>query len=603
MYSVQELPDGITNRNPGNAVNNLKTTTNEKESNPAEYRQDEGSTGLGITSLPISTTSDQLYGSPRGGARDEAIKDGSKSKQVIKAREEKDGISGRSQYNSKHLPNKSNGFSHGGEPVRHDEGINSKEPPNHACISDHLQESSENHLHGGHIPYRADIPLDALLEVDKDRVSKKLSASQIHELTSSPESLSLRRLPQTDTINSTIGTTTLLEQGSELPDQERILKRRVNGRDRSGSEVISGSPKSIEIRSPPMSINSPPQEQIQNMGPPISRPLLSFRTISTPPSIGKPYSSSRTPRPETTTPKPRRDPPILLPLDAPVFSGRKGTGGQETILPDPTPSPMPQSIPLPPLSLPTYLQLELSSSRPSPLYIHRSATSDFPYESSRIKFERLQNFLLLPPNLEGVLWFGALACLDAWLYSFTILPLRFLKAVAILGRWWGQNLLRETQDIALFIYSGLGRMWHRRRLGIDSGPASSIHSPVAPRSRKGSDTFDPDQPWRLPVPVSNTDSSAPQSYSDQDRKRKRAYKRHRRTKSTPSALLPSHKADLLKGLVVLFSCVILTRFDASRMYHGIRGQAAIKLYVIYNVLEVGFLLFVPACHTKSSSGL
>ncbi|KAK3044350.1 hypothetical protein LTS18_001509, partial [Coniosporium uncinatum] len=29
------------------------------------------------------------------------------------------------------------------------------------------------------------------------------------------------------------------------------------------------------------------------------------------------------------------------------------------------------------------------------------------------------------------------------------------------------------------------------------------------------------------------------------------------------------------------------RLDASRMYHNIRGQAAIKLYVIYNVLEVG----------------
>ena len=28
------------------------------------------------------------------------------------------------------------------------------------------------------------------------------------------------------------------------------------------------------------------------------------------------------------------------------------------------------------------------------------------------------------------------------------------------------------------------------------------------------------------------------------------------------------------------------RFDPSRMYHGIRGQSAIKLYVIYNVLEV-----------------
>jgi hypothetical protein len=34
------------------------------------------------------------------------------------------------------------------------------------------------------------------------------------------------------------------------------------------------------------------------------------------------------------------------------------------------------------------------------------------------------------------------------------------------------------------------------------------------------------------------------------------------------------------------SCFVLMRFDASRMYHGIRGQSAIKLYVIYNLLEV-----------------
>ena len=32
-------------------------------------------------------------------------------------------------------------------------------------------------------------------------------------------------------------------------------------------------------------------------------------------------------------------------------------------------------------------------------------------------------------------------------------------------------------------------------------------------------------------------------------------------------------------------------FDASRMYHSIRGQSAIKLYVIYNVLEVFDRLF------------
>ena len=44
--------------------------------------------------------------------------------------------------------------------------------------------------------------------------------------------------------------------------------------------------------------------------------------------------------------------------------------------------------------------------------------------------------------------------------------------------------------------------------------------------------------------------------------------------------------DLLKGLLIVLACIALQRIDASRMYHSIRGQAAIKLYVIYNVLEV-----------------
>lgn len=54
----------------------------------------------------------------------------------------------------------------------------------------------------------------------------------------------------------------------------------------------------------------------------------------------------------------------------------------------------------------------------------------------------------------------------------------------------------------------------------------------------------------------------------------------------PSALLPDDKADILTGLLMITTCCVLMYFDASRMYHWIRGQAAIKLYVIYNVLEV-----------------
>ncbi|KAI1908356.1 hypothetical protein LOZ61_005604 [Ophidiomyces ophidiicola] len=247
------------------------------------------------------------------------------------------------------------------------------------------------------------------------------------------------------------------------------------------------------------------------------------------------------------------------------------------------PSPVPASIPLPPFSIPTYLQLELSSDRPSPLYIHQSRTKDFPYESSRAKIERLQNFLLLPPSLESVLLFGALACLDSWLYSFTILPLRFCKSIIILSKSWLVNFGLEVRDISAFIAGGLGRVWSRRRRARSVGRK--------PKSRKSSETTCREREVSSNILTTVDEDSGP----NQDLKRgddiQRRISRHRRTKSVPSGLLPDDKADILKGLLMVFTCTILLYFDASRMYHWIRGQAAIKLYVIYNVLEVGDRLF------------
>ena len=319
-----------------------------------------------------------------------------------------------------------------------------------------------------------------------------------------------------------------------------------------------------------------------------SKPDLKSRTVSTPLLKGKHLSSKA---------NGSRQAPLVLssaassklslsmpPLQIPEARSGVNNSTAEGLIP----SPMPQSIPAPPLSLPTYLQLELSSSKPSPLYIHRSVTSDFPYESSRVKIERLQNFLLLPFQLEQVLWFGALACLDAWLFSFTILPLRFLKALSILIHSWGSNLSKEVRFLGGVIYSGTGRVWRRRReRDRTRHPASYIStrtepSPI-PSSSHESSTTTP----RLSYPTEKHNPSSSRSHPVSDRKHGSGHaKKHHRSKSTPSALLPDHKADILKGLLILMSCAILMYFDASRMYHGIRGQAAIKLYVIYNVLEV-----------------
>ena len=44
--------------------------------------------------------------------------------------------------------------------------------------------------------------------------------------------------------------------------------------------------------------------------------------------------------------------------------------------------------------------------------------------------------------------------------------------------------------------------------------------------------------------------------------------------------------DFLRGLIIVGSYLFLTLIELSRVYHYIRGEAIIKLYVIFNILEV-----------------
>lgn len=58
--------------------------------------------------------------------------------------------------------------------------------------------------------------------------------------------------------------------------------------------------------------------------------------------------------------------------------------------------------------------------------------------------------------------------------------------------------------------------------------------------------------------------------------------------SSAPPLPSSQKADILRILLLVISTIILIPLtDASRIYHFIRGQDTIKLYVIFNALEVG----------------
>ena len=235
------------------------------------------------------------------------------------------------------------------------------------------------------------------------------------------------------------------------------------------------------------------------------------------------------------------------------------------------------------MSLPTHLQLELAAQRPSPLYIHQSHAYDIPYESNAVKFERLKNVLLLPPFLERTLNFGAMACLDAWLYNFTILPMRFTLAVGVLVRWWGYLVLKEVRWLVDYVWYGLGRLWQRGRGTLPTTAEDSSTDEGRSRSESRPRGRSNDQKKHDFKPHANAHFKPLPSRSQP---RSGAF-RHRRTKSMPSNLSAFHKADLLQGLVIICSSMALMTLDASRMYHFIRAQSAIKLYVIYNILEVG----------------
>ncbi|KAF7587837.1 hypothetical protein BBP40_006660 [Aspergillus hancockii] len=401
-------------------------------------------------------------------------------------------------------------------------------------------------------------------DMDREQVPK-LSPAQIQELTSSPQSIPYRAVPSDG------------GQSRRIVSDNKHISASQSGMMDDTSPLLNG------VKIPPEQTAKSRTNKEFTLDGGATRPSTSStrhrpqssRTVSTPTSTRRQTLPSNERLAQTWASRSKQDRPSI---------GREPDSKHLNPSPQMTDpalaSPMPPSIPLPPLSVPTYLQLELASGRPSPLYIHRSATSDFPYESSRVKLERLMNFFMLPPVLEQVFWFGVLACLDSWLHSFTILPLRFVKALYILLESWVVNLGVELRFLSGFVLKGIGRVWRRRNRALgDVTHEQHRSSESESRSRQEA------------APVERDSKSKTTETRRRCRSETHHKYQHRRQKSIPSALLPDDKADILKGLLMIATCAVLMYFDASRMYHWIRGQAAIKLYVIYNVLEVSDRLF------------
>ncbi|KAK4666381.1 hypothetical protein QC763_404400 [Podospora pseudopauciseta] len=412
---------------------------------------------------------------------------------------------------------------------------------------------------------------------------RRLSASKMQELTAAPESLPVAAVPERRLADQPLSAG-IAETISRTAVADRHEFPRVDGLD---TRQDAG--------------NARPTFQ--------ARPNLGGRTLSTPP-MSRRKSTSQPPAqsPSSNRRNSFQPPPRPAPLD---LEGKGNHASETSKQPAPRrgeaaedipPSPVPPSVPLPPMSVPTLLQLELAGQRPSPLYIHHSYTTDIPYESSAVKFERLKNVMMLPWFLERTIIFGALACLDAWLWTFTILPMRFCLSLSILVQWWCHVLQKEARWLVGFVWYGLGRMWERGRRGRSTSKTNHHDLGQMDESRSRSRARDvgdgvggqssgvsaaAGEPTSRRRETSRTHSGGSVPLSKRPSNRPPRTFRHRRTKSSPSNLTSYNKADLLQGAIIICSSVALMNLDASRMYHFIRAQSAIKLYAIYNLLEVG----------------
>ncbi|KAM4604181.1 transmembrane anterior posterior transformation protein 1 homolog [Polymixia lowei] len=138
-------------------------------------------------------------------------------------------------------------------------------------------------------------------------------------------------------------------------------------------------------------------------------------------------------------------------------------------------------------------------------FIRAELTRGYFLEHNEAKYterrERVYTCLRIPKELEKLMTFGFFLCLDAFLYVFTLLPLRVLLA-----------LLRL-----------------------------------------------------LTLPCCGLGGSR--------------------------VLQPAQVCDVLKGFIMVLCYSMMSYVDYSMMYHLIRGQSVIKLYIIYNMLEVADRLF------------
>ncbi|XP_060527129.1 protein TAPT1 homolog isoform X2 [Cylas formicarius] len=144
-------------------------------------------------------------------------------------------------------------------------------------------------------------------------------------------------------------------------------------------------------------------------------------------------------------------------------------------------------------------------------FLQVEVTRDYLLENDEERFaarrEKIYSFMKIPKEVEKFMQYGFMQCMDSFLFVYTFLPLRVLRALC-----------------------GLVTRLFSKCFGM-------------------------------------------------------ANSRNKRL------LTPAEICDLLKAVILIFCTVMLWSIDTNMMYHVIKSQSVIKLYIFYNMLEIGDRLF------------
>ena len=151
----------------------------------------------------------------------------------------------------------------------------------------------------------------------------------------------------------------------------------------------------------------------------------------------------------------------------------------------------------------------------------------------------LSHFFRVPYFLEQLMAYGTAVALDALLHVFTLLPVRVGVAIFLAVRW--------------FFFS-----------------VFSFFSFSNPR---GSERHADEGSGNLSESETEEDNNNNNSSSSRRRRRVSVFQR-------------THAYDVLRFAAFLLACAALENVQMSRIYHYIRGQAFMKLYVMFNILEI-----------------